>query len=293
MTDHSAFFLHFLLYHLHPSLSTSHCEYVKNKTVDWDAINKSLHNLYLNNCDVKQIEYKGNDLPCLALLNLSSNQIETLPDQFLFNTSQDVHLYLKENKLNYLPNSILQNKKLKICSLDCILRMKFSLWSNACDDDTFEKCAGGSELVPLIVTLLLAILLLCGLGLACYWKFYHHTSNFALPIFLQKKRDQDDADAPHTPRPPSEYTGPKRFSPCEIKDEPSPLSRDDMDQSYENVETGPVSCAEECLTDLYENTAQFNSEHLYGNEFSSEYYNFQKPHCLNMPPDEDIYVLPD
>ncbi|XP_036609578.1 protein GAPT [Trichosurus vulpecula] len=167
-------------------------------------------------------------------------------------------------------------------------------YSNSFSEDIFEECRSGSALLPVIVTLLLAILVLCALGLAWYWKRYSYTNNFALPKFLHKKRGQKDSDPLHTPCTPSEYTGSQCFPPCQIKDGPSPLFRNDTEQSYENVETGPVNCAEERSTDLYENTAQFNSEeHLYGNESSTEYYNFQKPHCLNTLPDENIYILPD
>ncbi|XP_072455640.1 protein GAPT [Notamacropus eugenii] len=297
MTDHSAFFfMHFLLSHLHPSFSTSHCEYVKNKVVEWAEINNSLDHLYLNNCNAEKIDYKDITLSSLQLLNLSSNQIKTLPDGFLFNALQNITVYLKDNHLNHLPDSILQNKKLIICSLDCSFMKNFSKSPNnkLCKEDLFKECPSGSPLVPLTVTLVLIILAVCALGLIWYWKCYRYTSNFALPKFLHKKRNQNDSDPSRTPCTPSEYTGPKHFSPCQIKREPSPLFRDDKDKNYENVETGPVSCAEGRLTDLYENTAQFNSEeHLYGNESSNEYYNFQKPHCLKTSPDEDIYILPD
>ncbi|XP_068952101.1 protein GAPT [Petaurus breviceps papuanus] len=296
MTDHSTFlFLHFLLWHLYPSLSISHCSFVKNETVQWAKIDNSLLHLYLNNCGVKTIEYNGNNQMKLELLNLSSNQIETLPDQFLSDTPRDIILHLKNNQLNHLPDSILQNKKLTICSLDCIFMKNFSKWpSNKTCEDIFKECRSGSALVLVILTLLLAILVLGALGLAWYWKSYRYTSHFALPKFLHKRKNQNDSDPPHIPCNPSEYTGTKHFPPCQIKDKPSAQSRDNTDQSYENVETGPARRAEEHLTDLYENTAQFNSEeHLYGNESSTEYYNFQKPHCLNTPSDEDIYVLPD
>ncbi|XP_043852124.1 protein GAPT [Dromiciops gliroides] len=298
MTDHLAFFfLHFLLCHLHPSLSTSHCKFVENKVLQWVNINRTISQLYLNNCDVKKIEFKDISLPELKLLNLSYNQIETLPEGFLFYTQQNVALYLDHNKLNDLPHSILQNNKLQLCSLDCISAVIKNLheWSNITTcKDIFKNCGDGLGYAPLIVPLLLAILVLCALGLAWYWKRYRYTSNFALPRFLHKKRVQHESDPQHTLCTPTEYTGPKCFSLYQIKEEPSLSPRDGRDQSYENVETGPVNCAKECLTDLYENTTQFNSEeHLYGNESSPEYYNFQNPHFLNTPSDEDIYVLPD
>ncbi|XP_051835506.1 protein GAPT [Antechinus flavipes] len=295
MTDYSAFFiLHFLLCHLHPSLSTSHCDYVKNNTVEWGKINTSITHLYLNNCDVKNVLYCESNLPKLTLLNLSSNQIESLPERFLLNTSQKVTLYLEDNKLKNLPRSILENKKLTICSLDCIYDVKRNNINISTCEDIFRKCGNGSGHVLLIVFLLLAILVLSALGLVLFWKRRRYTSNFALPRFLHKKKDQNESDSPHVPCTLAEYVGTKSFSPCQIKDEPSPLSRGDMDHNYENMAIGSKSCAEECLTDLYENTAQFNSEeHLYGNEASPEYYNFQKPHFPQTSSDEDIYILPD
>uniref|UniRef100_G3WSB3 Leucine rich repeat containing 25 n=2 Tax=Sarcophilus harrisii TaxID=9305 RepID=G3WSB3_SARHA len=279
MTDYSAFFiLHFLLCHLHPSLSTSHCFYVKDNILEWVKINTSTTHLYLNNCDVKNIVYGESDLPKLTLLNLSSNQIESLPDGFLFNTSQKVTLYLEDNKLKNLPRSILENEKLTICSLDCLYDVKFNTNISICED-ILRKCGNDSGLVLLIVFLLLAILVLGALGLTLFWKHRHYISNVALPRFLHKKKDQNESDSPHIPCTLAEYVDAKSFSPFQIKDEPSPLSKGDMDHNYENMAIGSKSCAEECLTDLYENTAQFNSEeHLYGNESSPEYYNFQKPH---------------
>ncbi|XP_007486417.2 protein GAPT [Monodelphis domestica] len=300
MTDHSAFFfLHFLLCYLHSSLSTSHCEkYVKNKAVNWVSIKKEEKYLYLNNCDVKTIQdYQDNHLSVLELLNLSFNQIETLPNQFLSVTKKNVTLYLENNNLKSLPGSILQNKNLKICSLDCINAIK-DLHEHSdisISKAIFKKCES-LKLEAIIVPLLLVILLLCALGLVWYWKRYRYrySRNFALRKFLHKKRHQNAFDSLRTPHTPTEYGGPKHLTPNQIKDKPSLLYRNDADQSYENVETGPLRCAEECLTGLYENTNQVNSEeHLYGNESSSEYYNVQKPHLLNYPPVEEIYILPD
>ncbi|XP_074057876.1 protein GAPT [Macrotis lagotis] len=300
MTDHSAFFfVHFLLCHLHPSFSTSECnKFVKNKILQWVSIDQRTEFLYLNNCGVEYIEYdKTYHLPNLKLLDLSSNHIEALPKNFLSNISNDVKLYLKFNKLCTIPTSVLNNRNLQICSMDCKVVDNNDEWSTlkTCGINFQKLCGSKSSPVLLIVLLLLAILFLCVLGLAWYWKCYRCPSNFSLPRFLHKKKYQNDSDLSHTPCTPTEYTGPKRFSQLsQIKDDPSPLSRDDPDKSYENVETGPKSCARDCLTDLYENTGQLTSEkHLNETKTSSEYYDFQKPNFLNNPPDEDIYIFPD
>ena len=64
--------------------------------------------------------------------------------------------------------------------------------------------------------------------------------------------------------------------------------------NYENVERGAPKPKEETDKELYENIRQTSfEEHIYGNEMSSQYYNFQKPSTSEVPQDEDIYILPD
>ena len=67
-----------------------------------------------------------------------------------------------------------------------------------------------------------------------------------------------------------------------------------MYDNYENVQVGPPRAKEETDKELYENTRPTNfEEHIYGNETSSQYYNFQKPSTSEVSQDEDIYILPD
>ncbi|XP_008563507.1 PREDICTED: protein GAPT [Galeopterus variegatus] len=148
------------------------------------------------------------------------------------------------------------------------------------------KSHGNTSVAISIGILLFLLLLVCGIGCAWHWK-HHNTTRFTLPRFLQRgsSRRKD-----HSKRFSwSPYVIGTRHKICiETQDHRSAVARTSIHDNYENVEAGQTD------KELYENTRQPNSEeHIYGNEISSDYYNFQKRCCSEVPQDEDIYILPD
>ncbi|XP_019063376.1 protein GAPT [Fukomys damarensis] len=138
---------------------------------------------------------------------------------------------------------------------------------------------------------LLAFLVVCGIGCVCHWK--HHTTQFTLPRFLQR-RSRKRKDYKKTLCLSPHIVGLSHKVSVETKDHRSIDKGSRMHDHYENMVADPPKAKEESDKELYENTQPPNfEEHFYGNEASSEYYNFQKLGTSQVPQDEDIYILPD
>ncbi|KAM6156517.1 protein GAPT [Erethizon dorsatum] len=138
---------------------------------------------------------------------------------------------------------------------------------------------------------LLVLLVVCGIG--CVWHWKHHTTRFTSPKFLQRRSsERKECQKTLYLRPRSIGLNPKAS--VETKDHRSTDKGSRMHGHYENMATGPPKAKEERDKEPYENAQPPNfEEHIYGNEASSEYYNFQKPGTSEVPQDEDIYILPD
>ncbi|XP_076973322.1 protein GAPT [Tamandua tetradactyla] len=153
------------------------------------------------------------------------------------------------------------------------------------------KSCGNSSVAISIGILLLSFLIFCGIG--CVWHRKHrNTTRFTLPRFLQRRSKRKDCTKTFSLSP--HIIGPRHKISSQTQDCSSAAGRTNIHDDYENVETGPPKAKEETEKELYENTCQSNfEEHVYGNETSSDYYNFQKPITSEVPQDEDIYILPD
>ncbi|XP_075864155.1 protein GAPT isoform X2 [Microcebus murinus] len=154
-----------------------------------------------------------------------------------------------------------------------------------------KSCGNSSVAITVGISLLL-LMIICGIGCVWHWK-HQETTRFTLPRFLQR-RSSRRKDYTKTFSWSHHIIGLWRKSPTEARDQRSTAAGTDMQENYENVEAGPPKADIETDKELYENTRQSNfEEHIYGNETSSDYYDFRKPHTSEIPQDEDIYILPD
>ncbi|XP_007942341.1 protein GAPT [Orycteropus afer afer] len=136
------------------------------------------------------------------------------------------------------------------------------------------------------------LLVFCGIG--CVWHWNHpNTTRFTLPKFLRRRRSRRNNYA-KTPTLSPQVIGPKHKISVQTQDHKSAMGATNVHDNYENVKASLPKAKEETDKEIYENTRQSNfEEHIYGNETSSDYYNFQKPGTSAAPQDEDIYILPD
>ncbi|XP_008051999.1 protein GAPT [Carlito syrichta] len=139
---------------------------------------------------------------------------------------------------------------------------------------------------------LLLLLVACGIG--CVWRWKHHeNTRFTLPSFLQR-RSSRKKDYHKTFSLNPHIIGCRHKISVETQDHRSAIGGTDTHDNYENVEVAPPKDKEETDQELYENTRSCAfEEHIYGNETSSPYYDFQKPRTSEAPQEEDIYILPD
>ncbi|XP_059947691.1 protein GAPT [Mesoplodon densirostris] len=150
------------------------------------------------------------------------------------------------------------------------------------------KSWGNTSVAISIGISLLLLLVICGIGCVRHWK-QHNTVHFTLPKFLQRRKD-------YTKRVSlsSQVIGPGHKISVQTEDHSSPGKDTNIYDNYENVEACPPQAKEETDEGIYENTCQTNfKEHIYGNETSCDYYDFQKPTTSEEPQDENIYILPD
>ncbi|XP_007079982.2 protein GAPT isoform X1 [Panthera tigris] len=284
MADHSTFsFLSCLLCHYLPLISASFCDSFIEREVESSKIPPDIVQVYINDCTVKNITYNKNDLQRLRLLNLSSNCIRTLPN--------DVLSHLKKKCLKELPRFLL-NSTLQGITLVCtceFIKGHTTLLNTACAE--MLKSCGNTSLAVSIGLSLLLLLLICGIGCVWHWK-HHNPVQFTLPRFLQR-RSSRRKDYAKTLSDPLTVSSRHKIS-VQTQDYTSTGRGVNMYDNYENVQVGPPRAKEETDKELYENTRPTNfEEHIYGNETSSQYYNFQKPSTSEVSQDEDIYILPD
>ncbi|XP_012860396.2 protein GAPT [Echinops telfairi] len=144
---------------------------------------------------------------------------------------------------------------------------------------------------PLGIFLLL-LLMFCVIG--CVWQWRHPNRNrFVLPKVLQRRRSKKNLYAKKFFLSPQEIL-PQPKTSVQTQDHKSTTEVANIHGNYENVEACPVNAKEEASKEIYENTRQSNfEEHIYGNELSPKYFNFQQPSTSDTPQDEDIYILPD
>ncbi|XP_003782793.1 protein GAPT [Otolemur garnettii] len=154
------------------------------------------------------------------------------------------------------------------------------------------KSYGNTSAAILVGAALLLLVMICGIG--CVWHWKHNDSmRFTLPKVLQR-RSSKKKDYTKTSILSPRIFGLKHNTSVETQRCSSTVEGNNIQENYENVQTGPPKAMEETDKELYENTRQSNfQDHIYGNETSSEYYNFQKPSTSQVPQDEDIYILPD
>lgn len=285
MADHSTFsFLSFLLCHYLPLITASFCDSLIESEVESIKIPPNTVQLYTKDCNVRNIPYNEKDRPRLSLFSLSSNCIRTLPN--------DVLPRLEKKCLKELPG-LLINYTLKgitfVCTCEFIKGSPIPLNNTACAE--MLKSCGNTSVATSIGISLLFLLLICGIG--CVWRWKHwNPMQFTLPRVLQRRSSRK-----------KDYT--KTLSNLLAINSRDKISVQNQDcrssgrgtnthDNYENVECGAPKPKEETDKELYENTRQTSfEEHIYGNEMSSQYYNFQKPSTSEVPQDEDIYILPD
>ena len=151
----------------------------------------------------------------------------------------------------------------------------------------------GSSSVPVSVAVpVLLLLAICGVAFVWCWK-QRDTTQLAFPRFLQRSGSRRrDYSKTLSPRPRA--FGSKCKAPGGAQGRRPAAREADPCDDYENLEVGPPKAEDTADKGLYENARPAGSEeHVYGNESSSPYYNFQKPASPESPPDEDIYILPD
>lgn len=284
MADHSTFLLlSFLLCYYLPLISALFCDPLTEKELELIKIPSDTVQLYINGNNIKSIKYE-NHLPKLKFLNLSSNCIRTLPD--------NVFSDLKKKCLEELPKLPLNCTLHRItlaCTCEFIKGYTKPLNNTVCVE-MLKSCGNTSMAIPIGISLLL-LLLICGIGCVWHWK-HHNQTQFTLPRFLQRRSRKK-----HYTK--TLFLGPhvstsKNKTSIQTQGHESAVEETDIYDQYENMKTRPPEAKEETNKEIYENTRQTNiEEHIYGNETTSEYYNFQKPNTSEVSQDEDIYILPD
>ncbi|XP_074241843.1 protein GAPT [Saimiri boliviensis] len=153
------------------------------------------------------------------------------------------------------------------------------------------KSCGNNLAAISVGIMLLLLLVVCGIG--CVWGCKHHVATrFTLPRFLQRRSSRRKVCTKTFLG--RRIIGLRHKISVETQDHRSAVRGNNIHNNYENVEAGPPKVKGETDKELYENAQQSNfKEHIYGNETSSDYYNFQKPLPSEVPQDEDIYILPD
>lgn len=138
---------------------------------------------------------------------------------------------------------------------------------------------------------LLILLVVCGIG--CVWHWKHRPTRFISPKFLQR-RNSESKDCQKTLCSSPCVIGLNPKDSVETKNHRSTDKERGTHGNYENMASCPSKAKEESDKELYENAQSPNfEEHIYNNDTSSEYYNFQVPGTSKIPQDEDIYILPD
>lgn len=285
MADRSTFsFLSCLLCHYLPLIFASSCDPSIESEVKSIKIPPDTVQLYIKDCNVKSITYNEKDRPRLHLFNLSSNCIRTLPN--------DVLPRLKKKCQKELPG-LFFNHTLRgitfVCTCEFIKGSPIPLNNSACVE--MLKSCGNTSVATSIGISLLFLLLICGIG--CVWCWKHgNPVQFTLPRVLQR-RSSRRKDCTKTLSSLLAISSRHKIS-VQKQDCRSAGRGTNTCGSYENVESDAPKPKEVTDKELYENTQQTNFEdHIYGNEMSSQYYNFQKPSTSEVPQDEDIYIFPD
>ncbi|XP_047585373.1 protein GAPT isoform X1 [Lutra lutra] len=285
MADRPTFsFLSCLLCHYLPLIFALSCDSLIESEVKSIKIPPDTVQLYIEDCNAKSITYNKKDHPRLRLFSLSSDCIRTLPN--------DVLPHLKKKCQKELPGLFL-NSTLRgitfVCTCEFIKGSPIPRNNSACAE--MLKSCGNTPVATSIGISLLFLLLICGIG--CVWCWKHgNPVHFPLPRVLQRRSSRRKDN---TKTLSSLLTISSRHK-ISVQNQHCKSSGRGTNThgSYENVESGDPKHKEVTDKELYENTWQTNfEEHIYGNEMSPQYYNFQKPSTSEDPQDEDIYILPD
>ncbi|XP_063114273.1 protein GAPT [Cavia porcellus] len=141
-----------------------------------------------------------------------------------------------------------------------------------------------------VLIFLLILLVVCGIG--CVWHWKHRPTRFISPKLFQR-RNSKRKDYQKTPCLGPRIIGLKPKDSGETKNHRSTDKERRIQGHYENMTSCPSKAKEESDKELYENAQSSHfEEHIYNNETSSEYYNFEMPGTSKIQ-DEDIYILPD
>ncbi|KAM8960503.1 LOW QUALITY PROTEIN: uncharacterized protein RCH25_036216 [Pelodytes ibericus] len=87
----------------------------------WSEFSKCLQlsTLILSNNSIQNVETSESTFKSLKIMDMSNNELETLPGDFLHDAVDLLELYLNENMLYHLPNAFLENStKLRILKLE-------------------------------------------------------------------------------------------------------------------------------------------------------------------------------
>ncbi|XP_069897047.1 protein GAPT [Dipodomys merriami] len=153
------------------------------------------------------------------------------------------------------------------------------------------KGYGNTSVAILLGISLVVFLVFCGIGCVWHWK-RHKATRFILPKFLQRRSSRRKAYMKNLYLG-THIIGSRSKTSVETQDHKPTVKETKMHSNYENMEAGLPKAKEETEKGLYENTCPSNvTEPIYKNEMSP-YYNFKKLQTSQVPPDEDIYILPD
>nr|XP_014344882.1 PREDICTED: protein GAPT [Latimeria chalumnae] len=289
-----------------------------NKTIEWGVFPDSITHLYLNSCKIDQISFEKAHSK-VEVVNLSDNNLTSLPEGS-FNDLQNLKkLYLEKNRLKQLPKSLFRNTVQLTVDCDCELLNSIDQQnktpapnvrcvhtsSSKVDNfsDYYNSCHSNLTTVIVCIALIL-LLIICGLGI--WWWKHTHPNSSALQGILRRKRDQTNYDtAPFQSQIP--LTGvnlqPRpHTSAVVISDSCQSSSHKNSNQlhinsgnrNYENMSIGPLNSNKRFMenkSDVYEKTDEIKTEDpIYVNDPSSIYFNYVGP---TSPKDEeeDIYII--
>ncbi|XP_019503749.1 PREDICTED: protein GAPT [Hipposideros armiger] len=281
MADHSTFlFLSFQLCYYLPLISAPFSDSLTEKELNLTKISPDN-----NGCDVKNIGHENHPKP--GFLNLSCNCFRTLADNVLSDLKGKCLKEFPKLPLNCTLQEII-NTPAYACEF---IKGNSILLNNTFCAEMLKSCGNTSVAISVGISLLL-LLVICGIGCVWHWK-HRSTTQFTLPRLLQGKRSRRKDYSKTLSIRPHVISSRHKIS-VQTQDRKSAAGGTDTHDTYENLEARPPKAKEETDKELYENIRQPNfDDHIYGNETTCDYYNFQKPCTSAAPQDEDIYILPD
>nr|XP_004664954.1 protein GAPT [Jaculus jaculus] len=156
-----------------------------------------------------------------------------------------------------------------------------------------SRCCGRTSVSIAVAVFLLVLLLVWGVACAWPWK-YRGLARLALPRFLQRRSSRKRVSA-ETFRWASRVGASSPKTSDETKDHKPTAKGARVQNNYENVEAGLPKDKSQTEEALYENTGRPHAqEHVYENQTSSPYYDFQQARSSEEAlQEENVYILPD